>query len=92
MTMQEKTTGPWSFTRPDSSASGKFFFQNCDPRVVRHIPHLESWSIRCIYLHCFPYDSLAVLDDEAEMWFMGGESQCLRADAAANIDNQRALR
>jgi len=25
---------PWNFTRPDSSASGMFFFQNCHPYLV----------------------------------------------------------
>lgn len=90
--MREKTEEPWSFTRPDSRASGIFFFQNCGSCGVRHIPHLENQSIQHIYLDCFPYNRLAVLDNEAKMWLMSGESQCLRANAAANIDNQRALR
>ena len=28
---------PWNFTRPDSSAPGIFFFQNCHHYFVRHI-------------------------------------------------------
>jgi len=31
---------PWNFTRPDSSASGMSFFQNCHPYLVR--PHAHS--------------------------------------------------
>ena len=52
----------------------------------------KSQSFQHIYLGCFPYDRLAVLDHEAKMWLMSGESQRLRTNAPANIDNQRALR
>src|SRR6266853_2384864 len=36
-----KIDEPWNFTRPDSSASGMFFSQNCHPYVVRYIPYSE---------------------------------------------------
>jgi hypothetical protein len=42
-------------------------------------------------LDCIAYNSLAILDDEAKVGMMSGKSQGLRANATANIDNQRAL-
>ena len=33
---------PWNFTRPISSASGMFFFQNCHPHLVRHIQYSDT--------------------------------------------------
>ena len=36
-TMKVKIDEPWILTRPDPSASGIFFFQNCHPYLVRQI-------------------------------------------------------
>ena len=47
--------------------------------------------IQFIYLDCIAFDRLAVLDNEAKMPLMGSECQRLRANAASDIDNQRAL-
>ena len=43
-------------------------------------------------MHRIAHDGLAVLHNEAEVWVMEGEHQGLRANAASDIDNQRALR
>ena len=48
--------------------------------------------LRSTYLDCACYDSLAVLDNEAEVRVTVSENQGLRANTASNIDNQRALR
>lgn len=82
---------PWSFTRPDSSASGMFFFQNCVTYAVRHIQYLETRLIQYTYIDCIPHNGRAVLDNKAKVRVTGSKSQRLRTNAASNIDNQRAL-
>jgi hypothetical protein len=83
-TVKVKIDEPWSFTRPDSSALGMFFFQCCDPvycqaHIIQH---------KCTYLDCIAHDFTAVLDNKAEVRVLAGEHQRLRANAASNIDNQ----
>lgn len=57
---------------------------------VRHIPY--SSRIPRTYLYCIAHDGLTILNNEAEVWVMESEQQGLRANAAADIDNQRTLR
>ena len=61
--------------------------------IVRHIPYFwRGYWIKYTYLDCIAHDRLAVLDNEAEVRVIESEQQGLRANAASDIDNQRALR
>ena len=44
--MQAEINRLWGFTRPDSSASGIFFFQNYGPYFIRYIPYPESVGLK----------------------------------------------
>ena len=48
--------------------------------------------VLCKYLNRISRDRLEVLDNEPEVRIMFGERQGLHANAASDIDNQRALR
>jgi hypothetical protein len=48
--------------------------------------------VLCTYLNCIARDGLEVLDKEPEVRIMVGQRQGLHANAAPDIDNQRALR
>ena len=61
------------FTRPDSSDSGMFFFQNCISSEI-----CDTWMgqwIRCMYLYCISDNRLTVLDNKPEMWPVGSKRQ-----------------
>jgi hypothetical protein len=48
--------------------------------------------VLCTYLNRITRDGLEVLDNKPEMRIMVGDRQGLHANAAPDIDNQRALR
>jgi pullulanase/glycogen debranching enzyme len=62
------------FTRPDSSASGMFFFQNCGSvaRISSDAHHI--WRV-VTYLDCIPHDGLTVLDNEPKLREVRGKRQ-----------------
>ena len=51
----------------------------------------EVGELQCTYLDCTFYDGLAVLDNEAEVRVMAREQHRLCANAASDINNQRAF-
>lgn len=55
------------------------------------MPLGEASELRCTYLDYACYDRLAFLDNKAEVRVLLSENQALRANAASDIDNQRAL-
>jgi len=59
--------------------------------AVRHVQYLETRLIQYTYIDCIPHNGRAVLDNKAKVRVTGSKCQRLRADAASNIDNQRAL-
>jgi hypothetical protein len=73
-TVQVEIDKLWSFTRPDSSAFGIFFSQNCCPDIIRYIPCLES-ADSATHLNCIPHNGLAVLDNEAKSGKASGKCQ-----------------
>ena len=63
--------------RPDSTAFGMFSFQYCVGKSYcqEHIIILDSLGkLQHTYLDCISYDSLAVLDSEAELRVMLGKN------------------
>ena len=84
-----KIDEPWSFTRPDSSASGIFFFQYCGLVCCQTQTIFErgKW-IKYTHLDGIAHDGLAVLYNKAKMRVMESEHQALRPNAASDIDNQ----
>jgi len=64
---EEDIYEPWSFTRPDSIAPGRLFFQNCGRCSFRTRTDRQ---IQCTYISTFRYNRFEVLDNEAKLRVM----------------------